>query len=934
MTKKFIYAALAGVSLLFAGCNEDLVGDYVQPTEKHFGEEIMFGGSASYDVNGNGGTRTIYGGYDKDNEKEPVYWVPTDEVRLYCPEAAVKTADYTVNGITSNQQTTVGLTKKGEAGLQWGNPGSQHTFYGTYPIPADASLQAGVSVTGTIPDVQEAMSPTSNDGNVTFLPNMEYAYMVAKTVVASPNAIGDNVFLQFTPIATAVEIELRNDANIESFDIREVHLSSKTDDLSGSFTANLDNMTLSQQSGSVSYGTGCPTDITYGDDASKTVGVRLAQGTSTITLEPDKTLRFTIFMLPGTTSDDSIDDLQITLISSSGQKNGTLQNISVKKSKKNYMHKMPIGGKISYKQSEWLKYVEDDKVLNTLSIPGAGGAASGKATYGDKWTTDQMYLEQELSITQLWDAGIRCFEFTVDKSDADNADLGNSIVYCNSKKCGDVTLAKAVATVKGLLTAHPEEFAMVIITYQENEGWITSQDIANGTQPRNPEKFMNQLNTFWTNVSNGVEGSEVYTKWENGTETALYSSEMTVAKARGKLFCIARPTSDGEDGYVQMTTQTVLNLASKEFEEITSLTPASKIKKVTTTPHDKIVLINGWGALKDKWEARGYTSCVFHRGNINGELKQIVDEADAKFETLINYDPNRPGRPFDVAGSSSIGTLNDVTVDGKSYGYVDNLIRQGSLSPNFYYSVQTSKGNNENAAWVAEWARVSNNSKVIQATAEGENWFGNLTSDNKYFKWANSYNERLLRAQECLDFSMSKEIVCEGQSITATNTIFINSLCGYYIENLDDTNTLIESGNSFLPNTLTDYSCVYDRYRNKFWSADYHSGVAVSFLTGNSSVAGMSGNIADFAAMINSDFLTYLKAKLNAEGRLAGSTGIVLMDRVANTGDGAEIPSIIIANNFAANQNATDPTAPTSVVADGDTPLSREGVNIVWGEWE
>jgi len=909
MAKKFLYAALAGVSLLFAGCNEDLVGDYVQPTEKHFGEEIMFGGSASYDVNGNGGTRTIYGGYDKDNEKEPVYWVPTDEVRLYCPEAAVKTADYTVNGITSNQQTTVGLTKKGEVGLQWGNPGSQHTFYGTYPIPADASLQAGVSVTGTIPAVQDVMSPTSSDGNITFLPNMEYAYMVAKTVVASPNAIGDNVFLQFTPIATAVEIELRNDANIESFDIREVHLSSETDDLSGSFTANLDNMTLSQQpGGSVSYGSGCPTDITYGDDAYKTVGVRLTQGTSTITLEPDMTLRFTIFMLPGTTSDDSIDDLRITLISSSGQKNGTLQNISVKKSKKNYMHKMPIGGKISYKQSEWLKYVEDDKVLNTLSIPGAGGAASGKATYGDdKWTTDQKYLEQELSITQLWDAGIRCFEFTVDKDDdATGGYIGDNIVYCNSKACGTTTLASAVGGVKSLLLEHPEEFAMVIITYQDNDGWGMNRDAS---------VFQSQLDAFWREVSNGQNtntASNHDDAWIEGTGTELYNPAMTVNEARGKLFCIARPTSEYEDNAPQVNgKESGHGLAHTSGTHIASVT-YDNTKLDVKIGHEDILVIKGWGAMKDKFERRGYTTCHFHRGTGHedyAELKTYLAPVETNWagattggagvETAkaeIGYVPGAPGRPFDVSSENTINTIPD--------NYITNLLANNQLTANFQYDVVKSDGNASYTAWVQEWARVSNSEDII--SREGwDNW-----STKQYFRWSNSLGEKKQRVKECLEKSIAAE----------SSRLYINSLCGYYISSSDE--------NSFYPNVLTELN---GRASTALYGGRCY---VLNALTGDSNIAGMSGDIATFASEINTYFKGLLDGMLDNYGRLAGSTGIVLMDRVANTGDGAEIPSIIIANNFAANQNATDPTTPTSVVADGDTPLSREGVNVVWGEWE
>lgn len=100
-----------------------------------------------------------------------------------------------------------------------------------------------------------------------------------------------------------------------------------------------------------------------------------------------------------------------------------------------------------------------------------------------------------------------------------------------------------------------------------------------------------------------------------------------------------------------------------------------------------------------------------------------------------------------------------------------------------------------------------------------------------------------------------------------------------------------------------------------------------------SSVAGMCGDIANFASDMNSYFKGLLDTKLQ-NGRLGGSTGIVLMDRVSNEGDGAAIPSIIIANNFAPEYNTTTPTVPTSTVEEDDAVLSREGVNIVWGEWE
>lgn len=904
MAKKILYVTLAGVLMLFSSCAEDLVGESVLATEKHFGEEIMFGGSASYDVNGNGGTRTIYGGYDTiTNGAEPVYWVSTDEVRLYCPEAAVKTADYKVSGI-DDTKTKTGLSKIGDAGLQWGVPTASHTFYGVYPIPADNSLKEGTTLTGTIPDVQEYKDYTVENGNVVYAPNMEYAYMVAKTIVPNPNNIGENVYLKFMPIATAVEIELTNnaptdDANEVVYNFREVHLSSSKHYLSGSFTANLDNMAMPTGNG-VQYATASPTGITYvAADQSKQVAVKLYKTDGTaMPLGEDKTLKFTVFMLPSSSDnasvDDAIDDLKITVVTSEGNKSGTLSGISVKKSKKTYMHAIPLGHKMTYNQSEWLKFVDNKKELNELSIPGAGGAASGNVFAAN--TDLQNYYEQSLSIEDLWNVGIRCFEFTVDKHNSDNTKLGEVEVYCNAQET-NLTLDDCVSKVKTLLGSYPEEFAMVIITYQQQGGWNERQSDGTVTQTRNPATWMTQLNTYWTNLT-----------MPEGTKKALYHQDKTVEEARGSLFCIARPTSNGEDNYAVITMEEWKPVWTK-YNRIASTIYASTIETpVVTDPN--ILVIHGWGALKDKWYARGFTDCIYHRGDGWSKVQDALEVEQCK--TAMGYNDKRPGRPFDTASKKSdqITTLST----GNWYSKVDattGTTTDLELQSDFFYSTVCNKNQTQTlqskAAWVQEWARVSKTTNVYTIKEASSN----TSSDGKYVKWIESKTEKEHDILECLEKALDD---------ASGNVIYINSLCGYYITD--------EVPKSIFPNSLTDYNI---DIKSSAVSGKY---IVPAELSSMSSDAGMCGDIANFASDMNSYFLTKLQAKLNADKRLAGSTGIVLMDRVSNTGAGAEIPSIIIANNFAPEYNETTPTVPTSTVEEDDAVLSREGVNIVWGEWE
>lgn len=900
MTKKFLYTALAGVSLILSGCSEDLVSESTQATEKHFGEEILFGGSASYNVNGGtkNGTRTVYGGYVQGAEEEPVYWVSTDEVRLYCPEAAIKTADYGVSSADGTQAST-GLDKKGDVGLQWGNPTGKHTFYGVYPIPADNSLKEGTTLTGNIPNIQIANKVETSGNSTTYQPNMDYAYMVARTEVTNPNTIGNEVYMKFTPIATAVEIELTLPTGNNEIELRQVNLTSKDHYLSGDFSANLENMALPKD-GSVKYATVCPNNITYGNNVSKSVGISLVNGNETLKLTAGKTVKMTIFMLPSTNGaddNDAINDLKITLISNSGQqKEGQLNGISIKKSKKTYMHSIPLKGEFTYNQAEWLKYVENSKELNALSIPGAGGASSGNIYGQDGVNNVDNYLEQSLSIENLWKTGIRCFEFTVDKHSTDNGNIGEVNVYCNNQDT-KLTLDNCVSEVKRLLGLYPEEFAMVIITYQQKSGW-NARDESNGTvdQDRNPATWMQQLNTYWTKL-----------EMPTGTKKALYHQGKTVEEARGSLFCIARPTSNGEDNYAVITMED-WKPGLRTYSRIASTTYAHTITTpVVTDPN--ILVIHGWGALKDKWYARGFTDCIYHRGNGWSQFQSALGVEQCK--TAMGYNANRPGRPFDTASKKSdqFTTLST----GNWYSEVDATNGKTTdleLESNFYYSTvcQEHATPQSNAAWVQEWARVSKVTHVYTI----EEATSNTSSDGKYVKWIESKTEKEHDILECLEKALDD---------ASGNVIYINSLCGYYIT--DDV------PKSIYPNSLTDFNISYET--PALTSYKYIKPAKLSTM---SSDAGMCGDIANFASDMNSYFLDQLQLKLDADKRLGGSTGIVLMDRVSNTGAGADIPSIIIANNFAPEYNEITPTVPNSTVEEDDAVLSREGVNIVWGEWE
>lgn len=946
--KKYIFATfIAGVAAFFTGCSDDLE----QFTVKHSGEEILFGGRAGFEMTGDEAknasqTRTVYTGntweaVDEDGVTktyEGVNWIAGDKVRIYSPQTAGTTmADYNVvtsntEAISGTEEHEVALNKIGGVGLQWGETGEDavYDFYAVYPSPEQYPLKDGVldntvsnkvlkgstTVSGTIPLVQTPLKRTSakDDGNYVFAPHMEYAYMVARQHIANPSKNAKEVYLNFVPIATAVEIELYNaitgyETNLSTLLLTNVLISANNEStpIAGDFTADLSKLTDGNADGSYC---GIPTSgfVSTGTNTYNQITVPMYEdglyGDPT-PLAPGKSIKFTVFMLP--TQD--VDDLKVTIQGATGAATGSTNGVEIKMHKKTYLKKMPVTNAVMpFDQSRWVEYLPDNAYLKGLSIPGAGGATSGHITHTD---ANKTFLEQKYDIPTLWSYGIRCFEFTVDYIDdvtnlTTDGDLANNIVFCNTINTG-VTLKDAVAAVKTQLVTYPEEFAMVIITYQAQKGWETRNGdtgAVTNTNKRDPQAFASQLKAFWDNVS-----GTTYSEWpeKNGiqTGTKLYSTGLTVNEARGQLFCIARPTSEGEDNYAVITEQTTsgfLGITSDRWYTLTkaSLTPV-------TIVHPKVMVIHGWGALKDKWEARGFTPCIFQRGIGNSYFQRAISHG--KYE--IFYDSNLPGRPFEVANSGVDGLTGTLDKDAAGNAidgakYVSSKVE--TLVPDFYYGVQAGTATvTANGAWVQEWARVS-----PEAGVKGG-------ANSKYSWWPSSIEEKKARIQECLDYAL--------KGTKGSDVVYINSLCGYFID--------VNNWTSCEPNSLTE-SNITDNI------LPTTSGLlGLDDLTSATSTSGMSGDIAGYAKYINEYFYGYLQKTIDGSDFVPGPMGIILMDRVAEETASTQIPSIIIANNFQHVLPAKPATYSLrkSNYEEGDkfaapaqrgVKSSNEGVSIVW----
>ncbi|MBQ8807070.1 MAG: hypothetical protein IJZ68_11570 [Bacteroidaceae bacterium] len=934
-------AILACGALVFASCqDEDVADNKFAPAQP--GDEILFGGAMSFGDGNNAKTRTVYG--DKGATGTEIKWYEDDQVRIYCAQATLgegetdqKYCDYTVtnyiekpvyNGATLTNPTESNPkgdgnydkvhesaleTVDGNPGLRWGE--GEHTFYGVYPAPgqlsgagdnvgANALSLNGNTLTGYLPNTQAPVryvAPTSFatknvDGSdltadhYTIHPAMRNAYMVAK---ATAKPADGGVTLTFLPVVTAVEITLQNNTTYTNAQNQTVGVALEGVSLINLTSSNVICGSFKIEIGGT-YETNVNTNQTTDDDSYKTVGVPI-KGTdgNPITLKYGDKITFTAFMLLNT----DLSQISVSVVTEGMTKVATLSGKNdvkiVQAKKKNFIADVPISWSTveTISLENWISSIPNNSTetdangnpipnyLSGLSIPGAGGATSYAfdATYiTDNSIGDELVAasqEQTLNIDQLWNRGIRCFEFMVDNA----SNFGGQYVYCNGIKT-TTTLKDAVDAVAAKIANTKDangnltEFGMVIITYQEENYTLYDRNAGrNG--------FADYFGTWWKSYS--------YT----GVTKKLFNSNLTIADARGCLFCIGRPVAAGLDAGWYTGVYDDAGYSSNWLGQVTT-TPC-------TFSDGTVLNVLGWGNNADQWYARGF-----------GTLKTVAaTSVESKTITTGVND-----RPFYVSDASYI-TPTGYTPKTSNFSY--KVSNQGHVV----------WGSMDDVGWIQEWRRVvpteaTRTQYSISAIPSSTPTQGG--GDNSYYySWEPSEDEKWDDIVEALDKAIKKD---GGYSL------YLNSLCGYFVDG--------DIEMSYLPRPtfqrfiqradwLGTYHSVYldDKYRDL---SSLDGGTTGDDDTPNISnfgpyhpAGGFRGNIAAYADWVNNKFYNLLLT-MQANGELNGPTGIVMMDRVSATADnpaGYYIPQIIIANNFreasASNINVT-----YSTYAQDDTPAA------------
>lgn len=725
--------ALLCVGLVAASCAKELnneIRNVVVP-----GEEIIFGAAASFE-NGDQKTKTEYGDPVTENGVGyvPLKWLTTDKIEIACPEAVnaqqatYRISDEITNGTDGNSSSAT-LMRTSEKGLQWSAEETHH-FYAMYPASSMFSDsergrigmgEGGVS--GYMPVNQNPLkivntegtelSTGNNDGNSSWIvnPDMRYAYMVAKNAYTTESE--GNVTLTFKPIVTALEFdvtcpEIGKQENGEAaifITALSLHSASNTN-ICGAFKYQ-----FNQTAGEYDENDGILTDANTGTGYDRITmsmpndGVKMANGNK---------LDVTFFLLPTVnfTGGDLKLDIFYTLNGSPFVKTATIGK-EIQAKKKYFFSDLVLPAIApNVKGSSWFSAMDPNTLISQLSIPVAGNAFSSYYS----GTNSQYYKEQTLNYTDLWDKGVRGFEFCTahGKTGFDNSTSGtleNNRFVCNGQAMNvtatdgtTVTFGNAFRRLASQLDIedYKNECLIVICTYKTY-----------GESGIDPQQYINDLEAFLNNNS------------DINSKLVKLSPSSTVSNLKGKIAIIVRLIDDEYATYVGKSTSNDV-----------------------TVHNTNLTLVKDWGTSVDKWGKR-FGSTYMDEGAFNTTGKSKIEEY------LWGVGSSRTGS----YSNSSYGP------DFQSgYPTVDNFI----FNHNTNESGQT--------VHVQEWARMIPENSFATSKFYSRLSASHVGGHTTYLwlQWPESYSQK----QRMIESTVVLSMATKGGS--TDNKIFINSLCGFY----------------------------------------------------------------------------------------------------------------------------------------------------------
>ena len=862
MKKYTKYFFLLVTCLLASACSEELGLDYIKVVP---GQEIQFGGNA-YFTSGDPQTRTEYGNVVKigTDEKtgEPIYGIEVkwldgvDMVDIACPEAVgAKRAEYevaSVNDTTSASDNYASvanaLHKTGDVGLQW-STSPVHNFYAAYPsrqqglgnlkeilsnteydkVEADFGLNyEKKEFKGFIPSEQhvirkEEVTEGKTKGYILH-PDMTNAYMIAKKAHTGENG---NVDLQFNSIVTALQFQIKaNDVKFLENDtpikITGVALEqAKGGQICGEFTYNY-------ETNEYTY----PTSLTGSD---KIINVVFEP----VTLNEGDYIDVTFFLLPGVefnSAENESDEPELDLIvrytidGNDGDENpgmkSALMSKNIKPSKKYYISNVQLPViKLNATGTTWWSALPPRALFSQVSLPVAGNVFATTAYNTDANTyVNASNAQQVLTYDQLWDAGVRGFEFVTDRenSTANTATIGNqpfvcaeeklNIVYKNGENDVNVNFNVAFNTLANRLKNSPTETLVLLCTYMA----------CSGTE-FNPQAYVDQLLRYFYNfaTSNTLGFTE---------EDFIPITDATrVYDMTGKICIIIRPADDGR------------------YQSTGSYTAG--INMNVWSGH--ALLIQDWGTAFDVWDRRygsGWARESSFKTNYEGG-KELYKNSKVIEDYLYCTSGSDENMTTEQANKNNFDDVN-----GELPKFDENTYK-------FNYEHAMTGSITNAKAYVQEWARVAPENATLNNVGINTNHnpkyqlgFINTTR-NLWAKWPASILEKKFAIKKLCEMSV------ETSGDNTAKDLYINSLSGYYI----DWDNSLNYNKSTLP-FMDGYTV-----KGNLTGQDFTSNKDV---TGQ----GKGGNFKLLAYDLNK----YVYDLINNKEIASGPLGLVIMDHIGN----------------------------------------------------
>lgn len=160
--------------------------------------------------------------------------------------------------------------------------------------------------------------------------------------------------------------------------------------------------------------------------------------------------------------------------------------------------------------AQWMRHVDDTVAVSSMSIPGAHDAATGEGFV----SLPGFGVTQALGLEEQWRCGVRAFDL--------RAAVKDTLLYIyHGRLRTRVSFAGALDVIRRLLKENPSEFAVVLLREES--------DSENGEE-----------RALWPSLV----GKAIR---EMGESAAVFSPDMKVADARGKVLFLTRNAYKGTE---------------------------------------------------------------------------------------------------------------------------------------------------------------------------------------------------------------------------------------------------------------------------------------------------------------------------------------------------------------------------------------------------